>query len=428
MTQGTAINEKFSMNFTYESLNPVPVAKPGPHNARELRTHQGIPGIACIDSGRLFATWYPGGTTECRENYALLSVSDDDGQSWTEAVAVVDPSHPDVRAFDPTLWHAPNGKLYWFWAQGCAGDNGISGLVDEVFDGLVGVWYVILENPGDAPDQFRFNAPRRISNGIMLNKPCVLSDGTWALPCSLWSVKSKNRIRHESLRPVYGAMMVVSEDEGESFSLRGSIDVTGIPGGASFDEHHFLELRDGRIACYIRAKTGVARSFSRDSGLTWSEPVLTGLPGPDSRFFLKRLQSGRILLVANDSSAVREKLTAFLSEDEGQTWKGKLLLDGCNGVSYPDGIQSKEGNIYISYDYNRTKGGYLYLARFTEEDILNGKIGQGSFLRREIDHSRPVPAHSDNTPATCTPQWRTDHECAKQSWHLQAGQSSTGKG
>jgi len=407
------------MNFTYESLHAVPVTKPGPHNARELRTHQGIPGIERMESGRLLATWYPGGTTECRENYAMLSVSDDDGQSWTDAVAVVDPPNPDVRAFDPTLWLSPNGKLYWFWAQGCAGEDGISGLVDEVFDGLVGVWYAILENPDDSPEQFRFTAPRRISNGIMLNKPTVLSDGTWALPCSLWSIKSENRARHESLRPVYGAMMVVSEDEGESFSLRGTIDVAGIPGGPSFDEHHFLELRDKRIACYIRAKTGVACSISTDQGLTWSTPVLTGLPGSDSRFFLKRLQSGCILLVTNDSTAVREKLTAFLSEDEGQTWQGKLLLDERKGVSYPDGIQANDGRIYISYDYNRTKGGYLYLARFTEEDILNGKIGHGSFLRREIDHSRPVPFQSDTTTATCTPQTqrRTDHEKQTQLVH-----------
>ena len=29
------------MNFTYASLDPVPVMKPGPHAAAELRTHQG---------------------------------------------------------------------------------------------------------------------------------------------------------------------------------------------------------------------------------------------------------------------------------------------------------------------------------------------------------------------------------------------------
>lgn len=92
-----------------------------------------------------------------------------------------------------------------------------------------------------------------------------------------------------------------------------------------------------------------------------------------------------------------KKMRAALSEDEGQAWKGSLMLDERIGVSYPDGIQTKDGSIYISYDFNRTKGGYLYLVRFTKEDILNGKIGQGSFLRREIDHSRPVPFSSDKS-------------------------------
>ena len=112
------------MNFSYVSLDPVPVTKPGPHAAKELRTHQGIPGIERTASGRLFAVWYTGGTSECRENYVAMSISDDDGATWSETVAVVDPPHPDVRAFDSTLWISPEGRFYWFWAQGCGGMDG----------------------------------------------------------------------------------------------------------------------------------------------------------------------------------------------------------------------------------------------------------------------------------------------------------------
>lgn len=99
------------MNFSYISLDPVPVSKPGPHAAKELRTHQGIPGIECSASGRLFAVWYAGGNGECRENYVTMAVSDDHGATWKDSVAVVDPPHPDVRAFDSVLWRSPDGEL-----------------------------------------------------------------------------------------------------------------------------------------------------------------------------------------------------------------------------------------------------------------------------------------------------------------------------
>ena len=107
------------MNFSYISLDPVPVSKPGPHAAKELRTHQGIPGIECSASGRLFAVWYAGGNGECRENYVTMAVSDDHGATWKDSVAVVDPPHPDVRAFDSVLWRSPDGRFFWFWSQGC---------------------------------------------------------------------------------------------------------------------------------------------------------------------------------------------------------------------------------------------------------------------------------------------------------------------
>ena len=74
------------MNFTYASLDPVPVTKPGTHAAAELRTHQGIPSMERTAKGRLFAVWYAGGTTECRDNYVMMVVSDDDGKTWSDAL------------------------------------------------------------------------------------------------------------------------------------------------------------------------------------------------------------------------------------------------------------------------------------------------------------------------------------------------------
>ncbi len=387
------------MDFTYAGLDPVPVTQPTEKHARAHRTHQGIPGIERIPSGRLFAVWYAGGDSECCENYAMLSISDDNGKSWKSPVAVVDPPHPSVRAFDSIPWVAPDGRFFWFWAQGCGGPHGTA----EIYDGIAGVWYSILENPQDPPEQFRFTPSVRIANGIMMNKPTVLSDGTWCLPVSLWT-NPVYRL-HDSLGVKPGCCLVVSEDGGKSFSVRARIEMGHVEGGPVFDEHMFVELSDGTLQVLIRVNLGVAEAFSYDCGFTWTAPALSrSISGPNSRFFIRRLKSGRLLLVFNDAEETfskekwrpRERMTAYLSEDDGKTWPHRLLLDERKPVSYPDGVEGDDGFLYLIHDYLRSGGGYIYLSRIAESDILEGTLKDpGSALKLEIDHSNPVPKNKD---------------------------------
>ncbi len=376
------------MSFTYQSLDPVPVTKPTERNLRDSRTFQGIPGIAVLPSGRIFAVWYAGGHTEFTENFVMMVISDDNGETWSDAVAVVDPPSPDVRAFDSTFWIAPDGRFFWFWSQS-----------SDWFDGIAGVWYSVLENPEADPAEFRFTAPVRIANGIMMDKPTVLSDGTWALPVSVWTGDYK---KHDSLGVVQGCYMVVSEDNGKTFHPRGRIDLARVEGGPRFDEHCFVEHNDGTIECYIRVNRGVATSISRDKGATWTAPDLSKtILGPNSRMYAVRLRSGRILLVNNDASGivpgekdwpVRERMTAYLSDDDGKTWPHSLLLDERTAVSYPDAQETADGSLFIIYDHERTKNGDILMARITEDDILAGRlVSPASRLKILIDHTKGVP-------------------------------------
>jgi hypothetical protein len=49
------------------------------------------------------------------------------------------------------------------------------------------------------------------------------------------------------------------------------------------------------------------------------------------------------------------------------------VIEDREKVTYPDGFQAPDGTIYVSYDHNRGAG-EITMARFTEEDILSGKI------------------------------------------------------
>jgi hypothetical protein len=127
-----------------------------------------------------------------------------------------------------------------------------------------------------------------------------------------------------------------------------------------------------------RTSKGLMQSFSSDGGRTWDAPAPPGIAHPVARFHLRRLASGRLLLVKHgdriDRHEGRSQLTAWLSEDDGATWKGGLMLDERKGVSYPDGFQAPDGAIYISYDRNRSTDGEILFAKFTEEDILAGRL------------------------------------------------------
>ena len=355
------------------ALQPAPIIpNPGPEYQSAARFYQGIPTLERAPDGRLWAAWYTGGHGEGAGNYVPLVTSADDGATWTEPVLVVAPPAP-CRAADPCLWLDPRGRLWLFWLQS-----------EGWFDGRGGVWAIVTEDP-DSPEP-TFTAPRRLCNGIALNKPVVLSSdssigfqacapspGEWVLLAAVW-----NRAPfREELAAERFSNLFVSTDEGATWTRRGGAEVPE----RSFDEHMLLERRDGSLWLLVRTDVGIGEALSRDRGATWTDARAEALPGPSSRFHLRRLASGRVLLVSHvlTRETGRCHLTAWLSEDDGATWLGGLLLDERPGVSYPDATQAPDGRIYVIYDHERgdredipSPDRAILMAVFTEDDILSG--------------------------------------------------------
>jgi predicted neuraminidase len=131
-----------------------------------------------------------------------------------------------------------------------------------------------------------------------------------------------------------------------------------------------------------RSNTGsLLESISRDGGKTWPIAQPSRIKHPSARFFIRRVASGKLLMVKHHDTTGRNRLTALLSDDDGKTWSEGLLLDERGTVSYPDGIQADDGRIYIIYDRNRTKDRQLLMAVFTEEDIAAGTPSQQTRLK-----------------------------------------------
>lgn len=308
---------------------------------------QGVPGIERTADGRLWAVWVR--DAESSRSYVVLASSDNDGSSWSDPHIMVLPRQ-GVRAMSSSIWIDPRGRLWLFWGQSFGGQ-----------DGRYGVWTITCENPDADTQDLSWTEPRRIGDGILMNKPTVLSNGDWLLCSSIWKADNS-------------ALVLASTNEGKTFELRGAANIEN-PSHRGPDEHMIVERKDGSLWMMVRCR-GIAGSFSSDGGRTWTPITPTQIPHPTSRFFLRRLQSGALLLVKNgpmDERTKRERLMAFISDDDGQTWQGGLIIDEREDVTYPDGVQAEDGSIYIVYDHERTPNGIVLLAKFTEADVRAGE-------------------------------------------------------
>lgn len=337
--------------------------------AEKIRKFQGCPTIAVTHGGRIYLGWYSGGTREPHmENYNLLIYSDNGGETWSEPLIVI-PSSKElfVHALDIQLWCDPCGRLHVFWVQN--NTEFTPEVLPETLEGQPGVavdgyyfgdfrhacWEIVSENPDDETPVF--SSPRCIDTGFLRCKPTVLSDGAWLC------------FNYDQLDGRYGYS--ISRDCGETYEHRYGSKKLATP----FDEAMAYERLDGSIRMLARSTLGrLAESISTDGGESWSEAFLSDIVSPSTRFFISRTPTGRVLLIANDDSAARKNMTVYLSEDDGKSWKYKVCVDGRESLSYPDADFSG-GKIYLTYDRERTGAKEILFLSFTEEDIINGKIG-----------------------------------------------------
>ena len=353
---------------------PMLIKNPGSveNYTTESRKFTGIPSIAISQEGRMWAIWYAGiSPQEDGNNYVVVSTSGDQGNTWKEVLAIDPDGKGPVRTFDPEVWIDPTGKLWVFWAQALGHDGSVAG-----------VWAITTNNPDTENPEW--SAPKRLTNGVMMCKPVVLSDGEWVLPASTWR-KTNN-----------SAKMIVSTDQGKTWKEKGAVDVP--EEARDYDEHIIIEKKNGSLWLLARTKYGIGESTSTDKGVSWTPLTPSKFQHTSARFFIRRLNSGNLLLVKHgpiETKIGRSHLMAFISKNDGKSWSRGLLLDERRGISYPDGQQTSDGTIYIIYDYNRTKDQQILMTSFTEEDILSKEYDSAiveACKRRKIISQHPEAA------------------------------------
>ncbi len=338
--------------------------------SEENRLWQGIPSLEVTSKGRMFCTFYSGGTKEEVGNYVLVYTSNDK-KSFSLSL-VVEPDEGE-RCFDSQLWIDPLNRLWLTWSM-APSDN----------------LYAAVCNEPDA-EVLVFGEERVIGKGVMMNKPTVLSSGEWLFPIAVWQKGVHTGGFINKIDMPAGSYVYRSIDCGQSFEPYSFADVPN----RSFDEHMVIELKDGTLQMLVRTNYGIGTSYSYDSGKSWTKGVDSTLGGPTSRFCIRRLKSGRLMLINHYEFDGRNNLTAMLSEDDGKTFPYKLLLDGRSNVSYPDLKEAEDGYIYIIYD--RERGGFeksmdaalacareILYAKISELDVIKGELSPQSSLKNII--------------------------------------------
>lgn len=120
-----------------------------------------------------------------------------------------------------------------------------------------------------------------------------------------------------------------------------------------------IQKKDGSIVAYMRdngdAPARVMTSISSDGGESWTAVKKTNIPNTASVKVLA-LKSGRWAFVGDDEDGGRYRLSLYLSDDEGKTWKWEMPLEnvpkGHGSFSYPSMIQTPDGLLHITYSFS----------------------------------------------------------------------------
>jgi len=153
-----------------------------------------------------------------------------------------------------------------------------------------------------------------------------------------------------------GSFVCYSDDEGKTWNCSVNGDrgfmmgyiKDGHLGHWTCEEPVIVELKDGRILCFMRSACGrILKSYSEDGGAHWLKVQPTDIAMSNSPCALKRLPgTGDLVMVWNMMSAEeirkgyrRGRLCIAISKDDGETWENVKTLELSPGLEEHDWVE-----------------------------------------------------------------------------------------
>lgn len=323
-----------------------------------------------LPGGDLLAAWFQGSGERNADDVRIMGARFKNGK-WSAPFLLADTPHiPDCN---PVLFlnHAKELFLVWIAVQANRWEHSVlrvrtttdyqgSGAPrwtwqdnillkpDDSFASAIETGFKTLPSPGHgwaeyAPSYEKMitaaarDAGKRSFGWMTRIKPLLLPEGRIVLP--LYSDGFNL------------SLMAISDDDGRTWKP-GSPLV-----GYGPIQPALAMKKDGTLAAYLRdsgdTPNRVHYSESKDRGQSWTPSVKTEIPNTASVEALV-LKNGLWLFLGNDLYGSRSRLSLYVSDDEGKTWKWKHLIEDREkgGYSYPALIQAADGRIHITYSFH----------------------------------------------------------------------------
>jgi len=356
--------------------------------------HNHAPGIVEFANGDLLVSWYRGSGERKADDVAVLGSWKRKGSDrWSEPFVMADqPDFPDCN----TCMHLDKeGRLWLFWPT----------IIANSWESCLTRYR--MATPADLKTE---GSPTWSSEGLVLLKPDDFGAEAEAVftkllqervpqpvPAGLQSVfdLAKKRVRDKLyqrlgwqprckptalpsgriLLPLYTdtfsiSIMAISDDGGRSWYASKPIY------GLGNIQPAVVRRDDGTLIAYMRDNGPANRvqvSTSTDDGVNWSISESSEIPNPGSGLDAVRLRNGHWVLLLNDTQEGRNRLTLYLSDDEGRSWKWhRAIEDHPKGsYHYPCIIQGNDDGLHLIYSYFVDGGETMKYVRLAEAWIRN---------------------------------------------------------
>lgn len=294
--------------------------------------------IVELRNGDLLAAWF-GGTHENAPDVAIWGARRSAGH-WSAPYLLV--REPNIACWNPVLFHSADGKLWLYYKFGPSARTWTGARLVSNDDGKT--WSQPEHLPAGLLGPIK-DKPLVLPNGTIVSGTSVESYSSWAA----WIDRSTNNGKTwQKLGPI----TVPLQHPLPQAQVNHEEPVHGIiqPAIVSLGKKH--------LRLYARSTSDVAHicvADSFDNGLSWTQAHPIDIPNPNSGIDAVGLRDGRIVLVYNNSTKDRTPLNLAISSD-GEHFKIFATLEDQPGeFSYPAIIQGKDGELDITYTWNRKR-------------------------------------------------------------------------
>jgi predicted neuraminidase len=331
--------------------------------------------IVSLPNGDFLAVWFQGSGERTADDVKIMGARLRKGEkAWSEPFLMADT--PNIPDCNPVVFLNQENKLFLVWiaVQANQWEQSILRVRTSTDYSKPGapVWNWqdnILLKPGDdfaKEVSARFKQMPETQAGWAGYAPkyddMIIKAATDATKRSIgWMTRIKPLLLSGGriVLPLYSdgynmSMMAISDDNGTTWH-------PGLPlVGRGPIQPAVVQKKNGNLVAYMRdsgdGPTRVHISESADKGESWSASVKTDIPNTASVELLV-LNDGRWAFLGNDIYDGRYKLSLYLSDDEGKTWKWKTKMEDHDpknggGYSYPSMIQTKDGLLHLTYSYH----------------------------------------------------------------------------